>query len=250
MKDRPTYIASCSFGKDSLATILLALEHNEPLDRAVFCEVMFDHARGISGELPEHIEWVHNVAIPKLESWGVPVDVVRSKSDYVGLCKKVLKKGNKAGQMYGVQSARFCYANSELKIAPIRAYYRDNFKGQEIVQYVGIAADEVERLKRLEGTNKVSLLAKYRCTETRAMLLCEKYDLVSPNYSLDNRGGCWFCYNARLSRYAHIKKHYPEYWEALRNLYYETQSKAFKYNRTFDEIDRRLDFEERQLKLF
>lgn len=192
MRDRPTYIASCSFGKDSLATILLALEHNEPLDRAVFCEVMFDHERGISGELPEHIEWVHNVAIPKLESWGVPVDVVRSKSDYVGLCKKVLKKGNKAGQMYGVQSARFCYANSELKIAPIRAYYRDNFKGQEIVQYVGIAADEVERLKRLEGTNKVSLLAKYRCTETRAMLLCEKYDLVSPNYSLDNRGGVGF----------------------------------------------------------
>ena len=49
MNDRPTYIASCSFGKDSLATILLALEHNEPLDRAVFCEVMFDHERGISG---------------------------------------------------------------------------------------------------------------------------------------------------------------------------------------------------------
>ena len=180
MNNRPTYIASCSFGKDSLATILLALEHNEPLDRAVFCEVMFDHERDLSGELPEHIEWVHNVAIPKLESWGVPVYVVRSKLDYVGLCKRVLKKGNKAGQMYGVQSARFCYANSELKIAPIRAYYRDNFKGQKIVQYVGIAADEVERLKRLEGTNKVSLLAKYHCTETRAMLLCEKYDLVSP----------------------------------------------------------------------
>lgn len=40
MNDRPTYIASCSFGKDSLATILLALEHNEPLDRAIFCEVV------------------------------------------------------------------------------------------------------------------------------------------------------------------------------------------------------------------
>ena len=41
------YIASCSFGKDSIATILLALEHNEPLDRVVFAEVMFDHERGI-----------------------------------------------------------------------------------------------------------------------------------------------------------------------------------------------------------
>ena len=26
------YFASCSFGKDSVATVLLALEHNEPLD--------------------------------------------------------------------------------------------------------------------------------------------------------------------------------------------------------------------------
>ena len=30
--DNPAYIASCSFGKDSIATILLALEHDEPLD--------------------------------------------------------------------------------------------------------------------------------------------------------------------------------------------------------------------------
>ena len=36
------YIASCSFGKDSLATILLALLHKEPLNKVVYCEVMFD----------------------------------------------------------------------------------------------------------------------------------------------------------------------------------------------------------------
>ena len=40
--ERPKFIASCSFGKDSLATILLAKEHGEPLDEAVYCEVMFD----------------------------------------------------------------------------------------------------------------------------------------------------------------------------------------------------------------
>lgn len=41
------YIASCSFGKDSIATILLAREHSEPLDEIVYCEVMFDE--NISG---------------------------------------------------------------------------------------------------------------------------------------------------------------------------------------------------------
>lgn len=78
-----THIASCSFGKDSIATILLALENNEPLDRVVFCEVMFDHSRNISGEIPEHIEWVYSTAIPKLEAMGVKVDVVKSERDYL-----------------------------------------------------------------------------------------------------------------------------------------------------------------------
>lgn len=77
------HIASCSFGKDSIATILLALENNEPLDRVVFCEVMFDHARNISGEIPEHIEWIYSTAIPKLEAMGVKVDVVKSERDYL-----------------------------------------------------------------------------------------------------------------------------------------------------------------------
>lgn len=38
------YTVSCSFGKDSVATVLLALEHNEPLDEVVFTEVMYNHA--------------------------------------------------------------------------------------------------------------------------------------------------------------------------------------------------------------
>ena len=33
---RPKYVASCSGGKDSVATLLLAAQHNEPLDEAVF----------------------------------------------------------------------------------------------------------------------------------------------------------------------------------------------------------------------
>lgn len=32
------HILSCSFGKDSIATALLALQHGEPLDELVYCE--------------------------------------------------------------------------------------------------------------------------------------------------------------------------------------------------------------------
>ena len=183
------YIASCSFGKDSIATILLALENNEPLDRVVFSEVMFDTERGISGEIPEHIEWVYNTAIPKLENMGVKVDVVRAKKDYVSLCNTIYKRGNKVGYKYGFQSGGVCFANSELKLQPIKSYYSNFRKDYDIVQYVGIAINEPKRLKRLEGTNKVSLLAKYGYTEEMAMAKCKEYNIVSPCYSMCYRGG-------------------------------------------------------------
>lgn len=77
------YFASCSFGKDSVATVLLALEHNEPLDEILFTEVMFDHARNISGEIPEHIDWIHSVAIPRFEAMGVKTRILRSDRDYM-----------------------------------------------------------------------------------------------------------------------------------------------------------------------
>ena len=62
------YIANFSGGKDSTATIILAHEHHEPLDEIIFSEVMYNEE--ISGELPEHIDFIRNVAFPLFESWG------------------------------------------------------------------------------------------------------------------------------------------------------------------------------------
>lgn len=91
------HIASCSFGKDSLATILLALEHGEPLDEAVYCEVMFD--KTISGEVPEHRDFIYNTALPRLEQMGVPIRVLRSDKTYVDLFTGQVTRGPKKGKL-------------------------------------------------------------------------------------------------------------------------------------------------------
>ena len=75
------YIASWSGGKDSTASIILAHEHNEPLDLIIFSEVMFDE--NISGELPEHIDFIKNKAIPVFESWGYKTKILRSDRTYM-----------------------------------------------------------------------------------------------------------------------------------------------------------------------
>ena len=84
------YIASWSGGKDSTASIILAHEHNEPLDLIIFSEVMFD--KNISGELPEHIDFIKNTAIPVFNSWGYEVKILRSDKTYLDSFYQIRKK--------------------------------------------------------------------------------------------------------------------------------------------------------------
>lgn len=252
--DKPKmYIASCSFGKDSIATILLALENNEPLDRVVFSEVMFDHEKGISGEIPEHIEWVYSTAIPKLEEMGVKVDVVRAKKDYKYFFVNAVGGGKYKGKLYGFPIGGMCVINRECKIKPIHDYYK-SYGGYDIVQYVGIAKDEPKRLARLKG-NKVSLLDKYDYTEAMAYEMCKKADLLSPIYENGTRGGCWFCMNSKLPQFIRMRRNYPEVWEQLRELSKTPNlcSYGFKYGKTMEQVEMEMDLKEwneKQPKLF
>ena len=243
--DNPAYIASCSFGKDSIATILLALEHGEPLDAAVFSEVMFDHRRNISGEMPEHIEWIYSTAIPRLDALGVRVDVVRSEKDYLTLFHTVIRSGAHKGMLRGWLIGGKCCANRDLKIRPIHRYYA-RYRERGVVQYVGIAADEPRRLARMQDKGyirKTSLLAKYGYTEADARRKCEEYGLLSPLYRTSHRGGCWFCPNCRIPVFAELRRRHPELWRELQLLSKvgNKSSEGFKYGQTFEEIERRMD---------
>lgn len=257
MDNKPIYVASCSFGKDSIATILLALENNEPLDRVVFSEVMFDHKRGISGEIPEHIEWIYSTAIPKLESMGVKVDVVKSDRDYLYFFANTVGGGKYAGKIYGFPIGGRCFINRDCKVSPIRKYLAQlsGSKRKEkktIVQYIGIAIDEPLRLVRLDQKRKISLLVKYGYTEEMARQKCMEYGLLSPVYQISHRGGCWFCPNCRMSSFLHLRKVHPELWEELKQLAKTPNlcSYGFKYGKTVEEIEKLLNYNARQMTLF
>lgn len=247
------YIACCSFGKDSLATIILAHENKEPLDEIIFSEVMFD--KETSGENPLHVDFIYNKAIPVLESWGYKVNILRGDKTYLdcfyAICGERSKK-ERIGKVRGFPIAFKCKINSECKVSPIKKYIKNL---GEIIQYVGIAVDEPERLKRLEGTNKVSLLEKYGYTEKMARVLCEKYGLLSPVYSISSRQGCWFCPNARERECVYIKENYPDLWKKLEVLSKTPNLVTYNFNRTetFQQFDARLcckiEEKEKQLSL-
>ena len=221
------YLASCSFGKDSLAAILLAKKHGEPLDEAVYCEVMFD--KTISGEVPEHRDFIYTKGIPALERMGIKVTVLRGKKTYVDLFTGRITRGPKKGMLRSFPVCGKCYVQRDCKLRPILRYQKT--LPPDTVQYIGIAKDEQERLLRLEG-RQVSLLEKYNCTEQDAKELCRQAGLLSPIYQFTNRGGCWFCPNAKRKELRHLYDHHPELWARMLELQALPGKVTEKFNRT------------------
>ena len=228
------HIASCSFGKDSLATILLALEHGDPLDEIVYCEVMFDE--NISGEVPEHRDFIFSTAMPKLERLGLKVTVLRSEKTYCSIFLGRITRGEKAGLIRSFPVCGRCYVQRDCKLAPLRKHQKQ--QPPDTIQYIGIAADEPKRLQRL-NQNEVSLLDKYHYTESMAKELCKSEGLLSPVYDFTTRGGCWFCPNAKKQELRHLFEHHPDLWNRMLELQKVPGKVSEKFNRTqsFADID-------------
>lgn len=241
------HIASCSFGKDSIATVLLAIEHGEPLDEIAYCEVMFDDV--ISGEIPEHIDFIREKAIPTFGRYGIKTVVLRDEWSYVKHFTATLTRGMRKGKIRGFPLCGICSICRDCKLPPIRQYIAR--LPADTVQYIGIAKDEQERLLRLDS-KRISLLDRYGYTELDARELCERHGLLSPIYEFTDRGGCWFCPNAKERELRHLFDHHKDLWQQMLELQAMPNKCTELFNRTqrFSDIDSKFRNDDAQMTIF
>ena len=210
-----------SGGKDSTASIILAKENGLPIDEILFSEVMYDHARNISGENPEQIRWVYEVAIPTFRSWGYPVTVVKDSEDFWSLFHRPVRGATQRpehnGMWRGFPCSFGCWAKRDLKLRPINKRLKElSQQYPQVVRVVGICADEPKRLASLhKNPDTRSYLEEFGLTETDCMELCRKRNLLSPLYGLEGqkRGGCWFCCWSKPEEMQSIREKYPNVFE-------------------------------------
>ncbi len=239
------HVISWSGGKDSTATVILFHEHENELLKPgdtvtiLFAEVMFDKANNISGHNPDIINFIYEKK-QIFESWGYNVQILRAEKDYLDVFWHKLKRSpdpERVGKTWGFTPAGICAIKRDCKLKPINDWYKEN--PGNIVQYVGIALDEPKRLEALKKIdNTVSLLEKYGYTESDAMELCEQYNMVSPQYHLDEsikRDGCWFCEHAKLCEHKAIKERYPDAWNQYVSLEDVPDLAYTRWNRYSDE---------------
>lgn len=83
------------------------------------------------------------------------------------------------------------------------------------VYYLGIAADESERIVRHTKPGVLLPLVELGWEEDFCGLWCKYAGLLSPIYSMATRGGCWFCHNQRIGQLRLLRKNYPDLWGLL-----------------------------------
>ncbi len=239
-------IASCSFGKDSLAAIIVSEEHGIHIDEAVYCRIMFDDS--ISAEPPEHEAFIHEVAIPTLEKqYGIKTTIVQAKETYCDRFFAKYERGGKIGQIYGFPMRRGAWCNSNLKMKPIADWKR---QAGDFLQVVGIAADETARIERKTVQGKILPLVQFGITEASAFDICRRAGLLSPAYRCGRtRLGCWFCHNQRIAELRRLRKEHPELWKKLMELDAVSPCR-FTQRATLHDFDNRFSEEDRQITLF
>lgn len=210
------HIASCSFGKDSLAMVLMLIEREYPLDEVVFYD---------TGKEFQAIYNLRDRVLPIFQEHGVKFTELQPPMSFDYMMFDHVTSSGKIG--YG-WCGGICRWGTTYKIAAL-----DKIGENSDVRYVGIAVDEPMRLEKEYKGNKKFPLAEWDMTERDCLDYCfskgfhwkeasrsrktgEMTEIEL--YSILDRVSCWCCRNKNLKELKGIYRHLPEYWRKLKEI--------------------------------
>ncbi len=204
------YVAALSYGKDSIAMLEAIRRLGLPLDRIItVSEWATDDMRAV---LPDVEEFERRADAEIKARYGLTVEHVRSEHTFESLFYgRMTRHSGRAGQIRGWPFQRGCWVNSFLKIEPFRKAI-----SPEDVQYIGIAANEADRIAHHELRGNIIMpLVEIGWDEDQCMAWGRESGLLSPVYSSFARDGCWFCMNSPVERLRWLRKEYPDLWAKM-----------------------------------
>ena len=141
MTNKPTFnLVSFSGGKDSTAMLLGMVERKIPIDCVLFCDTGIEFP-----QMYEHISKVENAV-------GMPITRVKSEQSFEYLLLECpierkenslsVKQGGNSSNGYSWAGPKMRWCTSRLKDVPREKYLKPLREKYNIIEYVGIAADE------------------------------------------------------------------------------------------------------------
>lgn len=202
------YVASVSWGKDSLEMLNGLLDGGYPLDEVVFYDTGMEF---------QAIYDIRDEMLPKLNRKGIQYTELYPENPmlYDMLERPKIKRNGQ--QVYGDGwCGGACRWGTFKKQEALNNYIGKN------ITYIGLAADEYKRLPRLEP-HKCAPLAEWGLVEGEALMRCyrrgyEWQECGKPLYALLDRVSCWCCRNKNLEELRGYYRYLKPYWEKLKDL--------------------------------
>lgn len=224
-------IVGLSGGKDSVATRILLRSMDIPF-KTVTAEVWWKE--NISGENPRHYEFMHGVLFPKLKSWGVKCDVVRSKITAHQYMTTPISKSSshpeRIGKYRGFPLCSKCGIQRDCKSRVCERYYKQITEPHNVI--LGLASNEKDRVIGANAKNQIALLDLLGIHERQTFKICNDEGLLSPTYGFSDRGGCWFCPNQKIQELELLYREHPELWNELMEIQKMPNKVSELFNRT------------------
>lgn len=229
--DSPKYIASVSFGKDSVAMLLKVIETGIfKIDEVVF------YNTGMEFQAIYH---VRNIIKAYLKTKNIKYTELKPEKPFkYDMFKKPVKhRDGTISNGYSWCGGR-CRWGTTRKLRAI-----DNYcKKQNAIQMVGIAYDEPQRIKK--DKNKCYPLVIFKMTEKDCLEYCYSKNIYwfesgYKLYDLLDRVSCWCCANKNLKELKNYYKFLPQYWKKLKELQRQTQ-RPFKNGKSIFDIEQKI----------
>lgn len=234
MEKRKFYVVSLSGGKDSTAMTLRLIEEKRPIDLILFCDTglefpqMYDHLKKLEQYIGRKITYLK--AKHSFEYYF---------SEYMPKRKNPELRQYKGNSWAGPHN-RWC--TGLLKTRVVNAYLKELKKKYEVVEYIGIAADEPKRIK-----NGCYPLVEWGMTEKDCLDYCyERGFDWGGLYEIFHRVSCWCCPLQALSELRKLYEHFPELWAQLRR-WDDSTWRQFRKDYSVQELEIRFALEKEYL---
>jgi 3'-phosphoadenosine 5'-phosphosulfate sulfotransferase (PAPS reductase)/FAD synthetase len=228
------YIASVSFGKDSLAMLLRLIAEKRPLDEVIFYNTGMEF---------ECIYKLRDLIVPMLKTKNIKYTELHPSEPFLySMFERKIKYRNGSGYHYGFSwCGGRCRWHTGFKIRCIQKY-KDSI-GDDTTDYVGIASDEPNRFDKAMSEGKVLPLVEWDMTEKDCLQYCrnngfgwleETENGYVDLYDILDRVSCWCCANKNLKELKNIYSYLPRYWEMLKELQSKTDRPMKPSGSVFD----------------
>lgn len=242
--NKPIYrVCSFSGGKDSTAMLLRLLEEGIHIDCILFVDTglefpeMYKHIDKVERDIGREITRIRAEHTYEYMMFDIPVKRKAESS-------LTLRYGSPPTG-YGWPGPRQRWCTTRLKDMPREKFLSPLRKKYEVLEYVGIAADEGYRLARIRNQNQNHRhpLVDWGMTEADCLKYCydRGYDWGGL-YEQFKRVSCWCCPLQSLAELRILYANHPDLWAKLKEWDNRTWRK-FKADYSVEELEIRFNME-------